>query len=227
MESKVLKRTSTKEFAAFNGFERAVLEGRISSLGYGLIAIPAMQTFSLEKDAVADRIKVLLESFAFPPAHVVFYSASLNPFINQLIAHGIYVVEVEKSYLETCFDALRAGLKNRVLLNPSTQERIRYYEKGLVCLYPLMSKSPVDKNGSIRIEKLVVDLLVSPRYSLLFSGSDIAQAICLLTSNYALNYHTLFAYASRKRKAQEVYSALESIVEDPIKEVLHVIQEKL
>lgn len=221
MEYKIVQRSSTEEFASFNAFERAHLEGRISSLGYGYIAIPAWKSFVAEEDEVTRRIHNVLSSFAFPPSHVVFSSLSLNPYINQLIAHPSYIVEVEKEYLQPSFDALRATLKNRVLLNPSEEERVRYYEPGIVCLYPLMSKSPVSKDGTMRVEKLLVDLIVSPRYRSIVSGPDIRQGLSIICNEYAVNYRTLFAYAARKRKVQEVYMALEEIAEEQLKEMLH------
>ena len=218
---------STKEFSSFNAFERAHLEGKISSLGYGYIAFPALKKLILEEDEVARRIHKVFASFAFPPAHVVLCSASLNPFINHLIARPSYVVEVEKEYLESCFVALNASLNSRVLLHPSKEERTRYSEPGVICLYPLMSKAPASKDGSVRVEKLLVDLVVSPRYKSLYSGPDIRQALSIICNEYAVNYRTVFAYASRKRKTQEVYSALEDAAERGIKEALHAIKEEL
>ncbi len=227
MENRIVHRSSTREYASFNAFERACLEGRISSMGYGYIAIPPLKRLAWEEDEVMRRIHGILASFAFPPLHVVFGSASLNLFINQLIAHPSYVVEVGKEYLQPCFDALRGALRNRVLLNPSEEERVRYYEPGIVCLYPLMSKAPVSKDGEARVEKLLVDLITSPRYRSLYSGSDIAQALSILANDYAVNYRTLFAYASRKRKTTEVYMALEDVALGQTKEMLHAIKEEL
>ena len=227
MPTKALHRKDIVEYASTNGFERACLKEEISSLGYGFIVIPAMKKLALEGDGVTAKAKKVLGSFAFPPSCVVFSSASLNPFVNQLIAHPSYVIEVDKEYLESTFEALRHGLSNRVILNPSEAERTLYYEPGLVCLYPLMSKAPVSKNGDIRVEKLLVDLLVSARYRSLYSGRDIENALRIICNEYAVNYRTLFAYASRKRKTQRVYDALEEAAEGSIKEVLHAIKEKL
>ena len=227
MEFKTLQRQSIREFASNSAFERAHLGGRISSLGFDYIAIPAMHAWHLEGDETTDRIHKTLESFAFPPSHGILSSASLNPFINQLIAHPEYVVEVDKPYLEAAFDALRGTMKNRLLLNPSPEERSRYYEPGIISLYPLMSKSPVSKEGIQRVEKLLVDLIASPRYRCLYSGADIEQALKIIVNEYAVNYRTLFAYASRKRKIDEVYSALENAAGGQIKEMLHAIKEKL
>lgn len=227
MESIIVQRSSTKEFCSFNAFERAHLEGKISSLGYGYIAIPALKKLTLQEDEVTRKIHKAFDSFAFPPMRAVLCSSSLNPFINQLIAHPSYVVEVEKEYLQPCFDALRGALKNRVLLDPSEEERIRYYEPGIVCLYSLMSKSPVSKDGSLRPEKLLADLIVSTRYRWMASGPDREQAISIICNEYEVNYRTLFAYASRKRKTQIVYSALEEVAEGQVKEMFHAIKEEL
>ena len=227
MESRVLHRSSAAEYSSYNDFERASLEGKITSLGYGYIAVPPLKDLVLEEDDVTRKIRRALDSFAFPPLRTVLSSASLNPFINQLIAYPSYVVEVEKGYLQSGFDALRGALKNRVLLNPTEEERIRYYEPGIVCVYPLMSKSPASRNGAVRSEKLLVDLIVSPRYRSLYSGSDTSQAISLICNEYAANYRTLFAYAARKRKTLEVFAALENAAEGQIKEFLHAIKEKL
>ena len=227
MDPTIVQRMFTDEFSSTNAFERAYLEGKISSLGYGYITIPALKRFALQEDEVIRKIRKAFATFLFPPSFVVFSSASLNPFINQLIARPSYVVEVEKTYLQTCFEMLREILKNRVLLSPSDEERARYYEPGIVCLYPLMSKAPVARNGAMRPEKLLVDLIVSSRYQSMYSGSDIKQALSIICNEYAVNYRTLFAYASRKRKTQTVYATLEDATRGQLKEALHAIKEKL
>lgn len=227
METQIVQRSSTERFASFNAFERAYLKGSISSLGYDYIAIPPLKNLALEEDATTREIKKVFSTFPFVPSRVVFSSASLNPFINQLIAHSSYVVEVEKEYLQPFFDVLRTVLMNRVLLNPSIEERTRYYEPGIVCIYPLMTKSPVSKDGIVKLEKLIVDLIVSDRYRVLYSGFDIRQALTIICNQYAINYRTLFAYAARKRKTREVYSVLEEAAEGQIKEMLHAIEKEL
>ena len=227
MDYHILKRSESAGFGSQSAFERAVLASKVTSFGYGYMLQAPLKKFSLESDAVSIRINALLDSFAFPPKRVVFRSSSLNPYINHLIANGVYIVEVEKDYLEASFDALRFSLPNRVLLSPSIAERERYLEPGIVLLYPLMSKAPVSSNGTIRIEKLLVDLAVTPIYRALYSGKDLEQAIGLLLDGHAINFRTLFAYASRKRKTKEVYVALEKAANGQIKELLHAIKEKL
>ncbi|MBQ9457936.1 MAG: hypothetical protein IJU64_05490 [Bacilli bacterium] len=227
MDSIIVHRNVTKEYAEFNAFERAVLSRKISSLGYGFLAIPALPRLKLEEEEAITQIKAVANAFAFPPKFVVFSTASLNIVINQLIAYPSYVVEVEKGYETALADELRKIWPKKVFLNPTESELKKNWDHGMVCVYPLLSKAPVSEDGSYRVEKLIVDLILSWRIQVFYSGIDIDQALYFLTHDYEVNFHTLFAYAKRKGKAKEVYRVLQEVLKEPYQEVLHAIKEKL
>ena len=227
MNCRMMNRAKTKEFATNNAFERAVLKRKISSIGYGFFAEPALRKLVLEGDDTAKKLNELLDTFLFRPKRVVFSSASLNPFINQLISTPTYIVEVEKDFLEPFFEIARDEFPGRVFFAPTEKERLRYGWPGTILLYPLLTKSPTSKDGAMPIEKLIVDLICSPRYFTLFSGEDVEQALHLLADGHEMNLRTIFAYAKRKKKEAIVFEKLKETLGSDYSEVLDAIQKKL
>lgn len=222
-----MHRSESTKYISNNSFQRALANGEISSLGYGFVTVPALARLTLKTDEITEKINALLNSLALPPKRVVFSSRSLNPFINHLITTPTYIVEVEKDCMEIVFDMLRNEFPGKTLWAPNEEERLRYGWPGTIWLYPLLTKSPTLNDGSIAIEKLIVDLICNPHYSRLFSGTDIEQALFFLSKRYEINFRTLFAYAKRKGKQKVVYDQLSECLGDSYQEIMHVAQTKL
>ena len=227
MEFQVLSKEQTSRYAERNAFERAKRRGEISSFGYGFLAAPAIDDSSLGLDKTMLRIKKRLDSFLFPPKYSLFSSISLNFCVNHLISHTTYLVEVEKAYLLSAFCLLREEFGNRVLLNPTRDQFVDYWQSGIIVLAPLLSKAPTSKDGSIRVEKLIVDLILPSRASWFYPSADCEMAVESLCTEFAVNFHSLFAYAERKGKAREVLQALREIRCDWLSKILDVAENKL
>ena len=198
---------------------RRVKKQELGNLGFGFyIANP--KNLKFENDELMQQINRLLDGYPFPPKRVVFSSKSLNFCINQLISASTYLVEVEKEYLQSVFETLKNTVGNVVLFKPSQEEKLNYWKPNAIYVTELYKRSPVNKDGSIAIEKLIFDLLFDEDIYSLYSGSDIEMAIHILCTEYCINYKTLFSYATRKSRKSELLERIENMIPSEILEVL-------
>ena len=195
---------------------RSVKKQKLGNYGYGFYqAHPNVLTF--DEDTVMAQIHTLLKSFPLPPKNVVFCSSSLNFCINQQISSPTYLVEVEKKYLFSVFESLKSIFPNRVVLfRPNQEDKLNYWRPGAIYVIELFKRGPLDPNGRMSIEKLVVDLLCDEDLYSFYSGIDIEYALDTLCSRYVINYRTLFAYASRKGKRDLVLKRIRQYIPEGI-----------
>ena len=195
---------------------RQVAKGELGNCGYGFYSVKP-NVLAFECDSTMNHINEILDSFTVPPERVVFSSISLNFAINQLISGTTYLIEVEKDYAEAVFLALKDEFDGVVLLKPSAVEKTNYWKPGAIYVVDLFSRSPTNKDGTIPIEKLIVDLLFNEDMYGLFTSRDVDQAVPWLLKEYQVNYRTLFAYASRKGKHDALFHIAEPYIPNPIK----------
>ena len=198
---------------------RLTKKKNLGNLGYAFY-VNNPNILEFENDETMLKINSLLDELPIIPNRVVFSSISLNFCINQLISGTTYVVEVEKEYLQTVFELLKENLNNLVLLKPDKESKINYWSPNAIYVVELFKRSPVNKNGTITIEKLIVDLLFDEEINSLYSGQDIDSAIDIICTNYTINYKTLFSYATRRNRKRQL---LERINEYIPKEILEAV----
>lgn len=198
---------------------RLTKKKELGNLGYGFY-VNSPNILHFENDAMMHKINSLLDSFPFVPNRVVFSSMSLNFCINQLISGTTYIVEVEKEYLQSVFELIKENFNGTVLLKPSKENKINYWSPNAIYVTELFKRSPVNKNGTITIEKLIVDLLFDKEIFSLYSGQDIDSAIDILCNKYTINYKTLFSYASRRNRKHQLLDRINKYIP---KEILEVV----
>lgn len=201
---------------------RLVKKNKLGNLGFGYY-VDAPKRLFLETDETASKINRLLDQFSVPPKRVIVSSKTLNFCINQLISSNTYIVEVEKEYLQAVFELLKGKMPNLVLLKPNQKDKENYWKPNIIYVTELFKRSPINKDGSIAIEKLIVDLLFDKEISSLYSGQDIESAIEVLCSKYTINYKTLFAYASRKQRKQQLFNRIYGLIPE---EILNNVKQK-
>lgn len=201
------------------GISRLTNKGRLGNLGYGFY-INNPNILHFENDKTMAKVNSLLDSFPFVPNRVVFSSISLNFCINQLISGTTYIVEVEKEYLQSVFELLKDNFKGVVLLKPDKESRINYWAPNAIYVTELFKRSPVNKDGTIRAEKLIVDLLFDENIYSLYSDQDVDSAIDILCSKYIVNYKTLFSYATRRNRKNQLLDRVKKYIP---KEILEIV----
>jgi hypothetical protein len=152
---------------------------------------------SLEKHTSA---ALALLKKALPEAKIVaFDSAMLNEWLNELIAHSTGIIEMDPAFLEDAYYVLKAKYKGTVLLKPNEKEMTHYRNGETLLLEPLRSRAPLSrKENTIRLEKLMVDLLADDFFAYFYSASELPDIYESMSRNYALDVDTLFAYAKRR-----------------------------
>lgn len=198
---------------------RQVKRELLGNVGYGFYTQNPI-FLKLENDMTMIKINNLLDKYPLTPKRMVFSSISLNFCINQLISSTTYIVEVEKEYVQSVFYYLKEKLSNNILIKPNKQEKENYWVPNTIYVKELYKRSPVNKDGTIKIEKLLVDLLFDEDVYSLFSGKDINNAIDILCSNFTINYKTLIAYATRRNKRSELIDRIYSYIPKEIIEEL-------
>ncbi len=198
---------------------RLTKKGRLGNLGYGFY-VDSPTGFKLENDEAMHKINLLLNDFPFVPNRVVFSTISLNFCINQLISGTTYIVEVEREYLHSAFELLKENYEGIVLLKPDRESKINYWRPGAIYLTELFKRSPVNKDGTIAIEKLIVDLLFDKEIYSLYSGEDVDSAIDMLCSKYTINFKTLFSYAARKNRKSQLLARIRRFVPEELLEAI-------
>jgi hypothetical protein len=138
--------------------------------------------------------------------YVVFETSALNEWLNELIAHSTTLIEVERPFLESVFDALKDRFpKYSVLLNPDEKELWLYGGSETIVVTTLTLRSPLlSGNGMMSLEKLVVDLLADETLRSFISASEIPEMIFLMRKSYDFNETALFAYAKRRYVEKEL-----------------------
>lgn len=199
---------------------RLVKKEVIGNLGYGFY-INHPSNLKLVNDDLMIKINKLLDDYPMTPNRVVFSSISLNFCINQLISSTTYIVEVEKEYLQSVFVTLKESFDNVVLLKPTKEDKLNYWVPNAIYVVELFKRSPINKDGSMTIEKLVVDLLFDENIHSLYSGQDINSAIDLLCNKYTINFKTLFFYATRKNRKQQLLERINKYIPKEILEILN------
>ena len=198
---------------------RLVRQERIGNLGFGYYS-SRPRILHFENDGTMSKINSLLDDFPVAPNRMLFSATSLNFCINQLLSSTTYLLEVEKEYLQIVFEVVKGRVDNVVLLKPSKEDKINYWRPNAIYVSELFKRSPLNKDGSITIEKLICDLLFDEDVYGLYSGRDVEQAISFLCENYTVNYRTLFAYASRKNRKGELLKRIHPFIPDVILGVL-------
>ena len=128
--------------------------------------------------------------------YVLFHSASLNAWLNHLIAHDTIVVEVASDSLEEVFDVLHRSFKAAaVLFDPTVEERLLYQKPVTIVLLPLRSRSPFcDGPGKFCIEKLWVDIQKEPVLAS-FCIEGVSAMLSALESTGTFDMNALRKYA--------------------------------
>ena len=186
--------------------------GRISALGFGLYQASQKEEFHLE---LSDYEQCLFEmsKIEFPNSpSCIFSTAWLD---SKLDLHGgpdITIIETEKDKVFGLYYLLHGKEKRGVMVEPKEHDLEMYFSPGNVVVKKLFSKSPVREDGSIRIEKLMVDLLSDRLIQYFYRGVDFAEFIQSLVQNYAVNYSTLLTYAKRRCVDNEIKSILKGVV---------------
>ena len=163
--------------------------------------------FSLPDNPIAKDIASCLLRLDPNARFVSYVPSDLNGLLGDEAALDMIIFEAERKWLYPLYLELKAKTKASILLNPTDDERNRYYQNGCVILRPLPSKAPFDE-GRLTLEKLCVDLLKGGDLGEAFPLLDIDATEKKLLEGFDLNIKTLLSYAERRGKKDEILNLL-------------------
>lgn len=162
------------------------------------------KSFSYMESITAKKVKELIRQ-EYPLINFCVWDLTiLNEFVNHLIGHNHIFVEVEKDGLGFVYELLSEKLENKILITPTAKEIERYSTDNDVYLINSVSEAPIEAEGNITLEKLIVDLFANKTLSMLISKGDYPHALEEIFDKYLINENKLLRYASRRGKKEEI-----------------------
>lgn len=153
----------------------------------------------------------------------------LNEFSHQQASRRIILIEIEKDFVESLYYELKDSFTNDLYLNPDKKVISFYVSESSypVIIKNLITRSPIGRRTEKGIkfytpllEKILVDLFAEDRIFYFYQGSELMHIYENAINNYSINFTTLFSYAKRREREQEIKSFLSNNMNDLIKGIM-------
>jgi hypothetical protein len=187
-------------------------EGKLYRAGYDLYSSSPLRHYAggaAEEPLLSIQKTILKKGIKA----VIFDSAALNEWLNELIVHNTVIVEVERPRMEEVFSLLQAAYpSSMVLLNPTAEERLHYSRGDDIVILPLASRSPmVVGNGKMCLEKLVVDLYADKGLRQFFPLNETDTIAWQMMKSYHFDERSMRCYAARRHVSLPIANVLDSL----------------
>ncbi len=154
----------------------------------------------------------------------------LNEFSHHQSVKRIFILEIEKDFVESLYYYLNDTFKYDVYLNPDNNT-IKYYipesNKPLV-IKNLITRSPLWRStkGKIEVsipflEKILVDIFAEEKLFYFYQGSELVTIYENAINNYSVNFTKLFGYAKRRGKENAIKSFLKNNMNYLVKNIIN------
>ncbi|MFK7906879.1 MAG: DUF6577 family protein [Chitinophagales bacterium] len=145
----------------------------------------------------------------------VWNSTIVKEFSLHQSVDNFIIVETERDALKAVFYHLKEKYK-QVYLKPSREmiENHLLEMKEVIIVQHLVSEAPLQKKEGVStttIEKLLVDLVCGKKVFYFYQGYELKNIFRQAFDKYTINKSTLFRYANRRKKKQEIVQLLKSI----------------
>lgn len=137
----------------------------------------------------------------------------MNEFSQHQSSKKLIIIEIEKNFIESLYYELKDSFRFDFYLNPD-EKAIDFYiseSQSPVIIKKLITKSPISKRTEKRIkfytpllEKILVDLFTENKLFYFYQGVELIHVYENALKNYTLNYTTLFSYAKRREREQDI-----------------------
>ncbi|MEZ4828270.1 MAG: DUF6577 family protein [Saprospiraceae bacterium] len=137
----------------------------------------------------------------------------LNEFVRHQMSKSSLFIEVEKGFEESFFYTLKDNLYKEVFVNPDERAINLYIAESNqpVIIKKLLTRAPLSKRTENKIsfytpslEKILVDLFAEERLFYYLQGGELIHIYENALSKYAINFTTLFSYAKRREREQDI-----------------------
>lgn len=188
--------------ACINEINKLIEDKKIYKLSSNIYRYGFKESFKINKNEIElDIIKEISSNYNIN--FIIWDISVLNNWLNHLLNISIYILEVEKEYIDFVFDLLKE--KYSILKNPKIEDIYNYAKENTILLKPLVSKAPINNiDKTPKIEKIIVDIFSDKMINSFYDGNE---RLCIyenIFNNYSVNYKTLFAYAKRRSVSEEL-----------------------
>lgn len=145
--------------------------------------------------------------------HCIWNTEWLNEFTQHQSGKKLTIIEIEKDFVESLYYELKDEFKFDFYLNPD-EKVIDFYiseSQNPVVIKKLITKSPISKRTKKKInfytpqlEKILVDIYTEKKLFYFYQGSELVNIYENALKKYAINFTTLFSYAKRRGREQDI-----------------------
>jgi len=153
----------------------------------------------------------------------------INEFSQHQSGKKLFVIEIEKDFVESLYYELKDSFRFDLYLNPD-EKAIDFYiseSQNPIIIKKLITRSPISKRTEKRIkfytpllEKILVDLFTESKLFYFYQGAELMHIYENALKNYTLNYTKLFSYAKRREKEQDIKQFMTNHIYHLVKDVV-------
>lgn len=195
-------------------------EKKIYGLGYGYYK-KSVEPFKLDSPSFLEkRVAKKVEEVCRDSSRCAYTTNLLNRLLGEDDGPNATIIEVEKDRAFGLYYELHNSVSKRTMLNPSRHDLEMYFEEGSILVKKLFSKAPCLDDGTLKLEKLIVDLLTDSTIEFLYPTADLAGLAAGLIRKYDLKISSLLGYAKRRKVEPLILDLLkENLSKDIIKKL--------
>lgn len=149
--------------------------------------------------------------------YCIWDTSWLNEFSQHQSSKRMFIIEIEKEFVESLYYHLKDNFKYELYLKPD-EKAIDFYiteSSRPVIIKSLITRSPIRKRIEKKItfsipqlEKILVDLFTEEKLFYFYQGSELKHIYENAVNSYTINFTRLFSYARRRKKENEIKSYL-------------------
>ena len=188
-----------------------VLSSIIQRVGRGTYRLGKSNLFQMD---LSPQIKKIANSIKkeFPYTDFCVWELSvINFFSHNLINFNLFFIDVERNAVDAVCYKLKETQRNVVNIR-KTYDDISDLA-GNICIRPLVSHAPLQKQAKIQVatlEKILVDLATDKEF-FPFQGNEIFTIYENAFEKYTINESSMLRYAARKEKRENIKEIIKAI----------------
>jgi hypothetical protein len=201
----------------------------IKSLKRGVFVISNKSTYLPEvSPSLIQLAKKISKSFS-EINYCIWDTSWLNEFTQHQTTSSKILVEIEKGFEESLFYELKDTTRKEVYLNPDEKAIDLYISESNqpVIVKKLLTRAPLTNQSEGRfkfltpsLEKIMVDLFSDEKLFFHLQGPELIYIYENAIANYTINYTTLFSYAKRREKENDIKQFMLNHIYHLVKEII-------
>lgn len=180
----------------------------------GFYTLEQKQPFNPLPDGLIQQLAHFLQHSFTDYSYNIWTTAWLNEFIELQATSFIYIVEVNKEYMQNVFFTLKdKGGFPSLFLKPNEGIIETYISevREAIVIEPMITRAPVVKVQNIylpTLEKILVDLYCDNKLFFAYQGYQLVKIYEACLDKYLINYSRLFNYAKRRTREEALKAFL-------------------